>query len=393
MSEKPSERPGADWLMAEAEKMRAGDLEIIPGMRAQAAGVEKVYVESDYAKLRSCYVGNPWAFHLPDIDAAWDMANMFASESEECRAYLRKYPSQFLGDADPERYAKVVEEQDALVKCYRENGVHVIRNENRGGPNNGYVEVPEEIVRFSESWSGGQKLVGLYAQAAWEVYGTVMVAGWEVSAEMAVGFQANEAVVQIMKDHPEATWLEIPMRMPTSWPTAGPQFSTGDVRIFSGKNVLFGIGVKDPSHIKDPTKARSSGDEFACHVLTKILEPYGWKVHPVYFDSNLTYHLDCFMAPLREGLLSYPKAHLFSPLPDFLKDWEVIDVSREDNDLGCTNNVAIGDNKVVVCEESKQYNEDMNKRGIEPLTVPYYHCFNIIGSGIHCSTAPIHRED
>lgn len=41
---------------------------------------------------------------------------------------------------------------------------------------------------------------------------------WEVSAEMAVGFQAKGAVVEIMKNDPEAVWLELPLPLPTSWP-------------------------------------------------------------------------------------------------------------------------------------------------------------------------------
>ena len=380
---KSNERPGADWLMAEAEKMRAGELELIPGMKAQAKGVEKVYVESDYAPLKAVYVGNPWGFHLPDIDAAWDMANMFACESEECRAYLRKNPGKFHGDADPERYAKVVAESNALAKAYRDNGVHVIRNENK--------KVPEEILTFSESWSR-QRLVGLYGQAAWETIGNCMLNMWEVSAEMAVGFQSREAICEIMKNDPEAVWLEMPFPLPTSWPHPGPTTSAGDIKIFSGNKVLFGIGVKDPSHIEDKTKARSAGDEFGAEIMRRMLRPFGWDVDVVYFDSNYTYHLDCLLAPLEEGVLSYPKGTLWTPLPDYLKDWEVIDVSRHDNDLGCTNNVPIGNKKIVVCEEAKDYCESLDKHGFNVIPVPYYHCFNIIGSGIHCSTAPIHRE-
>jgi hypothetical protein len=53
-----------DQLMADGERMRSGDIEIIPGMRAQAAGVEKIYVDSDYAKPRSLPAspssGWPW---------------------------------------------------------------------------------------------------------------------------------------------------------------------------------------------------------------------------------------------------------------------------------------------------------------------------------------------
>lgn len=82
--------------------------------------------------------------------------------------------------------------------------------------------------------------------------------------------------------------------------------------------------------------------------------------------------------------MSYPKGTLLTPLPDHLQDWEVIDVSRHDNDLGCTNNVPLGNEKVVVREEAKDYCESLDEHGFGAIPVPYYSCFNIVRSGIHC---------
>ena len=382
-NDKPSDQPGADWFMAEAEKARAGGHELVPGMRDMGKKIDKVYVESDYAPLKSVYLANAATFHIPDMDIAWDMANMFAHNSEQSRAYMRKHAGTFLGDSDPERYEKVVAENDALAKAYRDNGVYVIRNESG--------HVPEEIITFSESWSG-QKLVGTYAQAAWEVVGSCLINFWEVSAEMGVEFQAREAVVEFFRNDRNATWLTMPFPMPTSWPDPGPRTSAGDIKIFSGKKVVWGIGVADPSHMTDMTKARSSGDEFAAEIFRRMIEPYGWTMDIVYFDSNYSYHLDCVLAPLREGLLSYPKDALWTPLPQWLQNWDMIDVSREDNALGCCNNVPLGDDKVIICQEAEQYCEDVSNAGMEVIPVPYFNIYDIIGSGIHCSTAAIHRE-
>jgi hypothetical protein len=41
--------------------------------------------------------------------------------------------------------------------------------------------------------------------------------------------------------------------------------------------LVLGIGVADPSHIKDPTKQRSSGDECGAEVLRRMLKPFGWE--------------------------------------------------------------------------------------------------------------------
>jgi N-dimethylarginine dimethylaminohydrolase len=61
-----------------------------------------------------------------------------------------------------------------------------------------------------------------------------------------------------------------------------------------------------------------------------MLKPYGWKVETVYFNSNLTYHIDCLVALLDEGLMAYPKDSLWTPFPSRYQDWEVMDV-----DLHC----------------------------------------------------------
>ncbi len=221
-------------------------------MRAQGQKIKKVYVESDYAPLKSVYLADASGFHIPDMDIAWDMANMFAHNIPESKEYMRKHAGKFLGDADPERYAKVVAESDALAKAYRDNGVYVIRNESG--------VIPKEQIEFSESWSG-QKLVGTYAQAAWEVVGNCLINFWEVSAEMGVEFQAREAVVEFFKNDPSAKWMAMPFPVPTSWPDPGPRTSAGDIKIFSEKRIVWGIGVADPSDMTDLSKARSSGDE------------------------------------------------------------------------------------------------------------------------------------
>ncbi len=89
----------------------------------------------------------------------------------------------------------------------------------------------------------------------------------------------------------------MPFPVPTSWPDPGPRTSAGDIKIFSEKRIVWGIGVADPSHMTDLSKARSSGDEFSAEIFKRMVEPYGWTVDIVYFNSNYTYHLDCLLAP------------------------------------------------------------------------------------------------
>ena len=41
MTDKPTEKPGADWFMAEAEKARGGNFELVPGMRDMGKKIKR----------------------------------------------------------------------------------------------------------------------------------------------------------------------------------------------------------------------------------------------------------------------------------------------------------------------------------------------------------------
>jgi hypothetical protein len=115
----------------------------VPGMREQGEGI-KCYVESEYAPLKACMVGNATAVYIPDLKT-WEMQNLFAHSPKYSKDYLRKYGGQNMKDADPETYEKILKETAALAEAYRKEGVKVIRNEG---------ETPKEIVNQTSSWSG-----------------------------------------------------------------------------------------------------------------------------------------------------------------------------------------------------------------------------------------------
>ena len=171
----------------------------------------------------------------------------------------------------------------------------------------------------------------------------------------------------------------------------GPFTSIGDFRIFPN-HLILGIGVADPAHIKDPTKQRSSGDEFGAEVLRRMLKPFGWKVDTVYFDSRMSYHVDCVMVPLEEGLLTMPKNSLWTELPKPFSDWEVIELDLEDLKIGCGNSLSIGNKRLMMPQGSKKLAKDLSKRGWTCIEVPYETLYTIFGSGIQCSTCSIWRE-
>ena len=354
--------------------------ELVPGMAAQGKGI-KCYVESDYAPLKAALVGNPSAVMIPDPDT-YEMANLFAHETDEFNAYLRKHKGTNLKDSDPKTWEKMAMESDALAKAYRDNGVRLIRNESG--------ETPEGVINYNLGWSK-QKNMSLYGQSAFEVIGHCLVQLMEVSMSQ-TEIVHREAMIEILKNDPEAAWLAMPPLYPAiEQKMPGPLLSPGDPLIFP-KKVVLGIGVSDPSHIKDLSKPRSSGDEFGGELLRRMLQPYGWEVETVYFDSKLTYHVDCLVAVLEEGLLAMPKGGLFTPLPKEYRDWEVIEVPLEEHKNGFQNNEPLGGKKLVMPAGCPKMVKTLEKRGWTCVEVPYKTIWDTFHSGIHCSTASLWRE-
>ena len=354
--------------------------EVIPGMAEQGKGL-KLYVESEYAPLKACYVGNPSAVMIPDPDSP-EMGNLFSQETEEFRAWLRKYKHKPIAEAHPPTYEAMKRESDALAEAFRREGVKVVRNETG--------HTPESLVNLHTGW-GGEPSQSLYGKSLGMVYGNDLVAYSEVSNSSMHEYTMREAIVEMFQDNPETNWLTLPPLWPTNeFPNIGP-FMAPDPKVFK-KTVLVGIGVSDPSHIDDLTKPRSACNELGAEVLRRMMEPFGWKVETVYFDSRFTYHIDCLITMLEEGLMAYPKGSLWTELPEEYKDWEVIDVPIEDHKKGAENAVVLGDKRIVIVEGTTGYKKKLEDRGWRLIEVPYSTIWDRFHSGPLCSTFAFWRE-
>ena len=136
------------------------------------------------------------------------------------------------------------------------------------------------------------------------------------------------------------------------------------------------------------------GRSFYYEILKRMLKPYGWKLELVYFNSKLTYHIDCVLSLLEEGLMAHPKGDdvFWTPLPDEFKDWEVIDIDLNDHYEGAENNEPLGGKRIVMPKGTKKFVKDLERRGWDCIEVDYSTIWHKFHSGIHCSTASIWRE-
>ena len=364
--------------------------EYIPGMREQGKGV-KINCPHDYGVLKTVMIGNAGAIFIPDPDQP-EMHNLFsASGSKEFMDFLRKYKGTHMAVSYPEHYAKMKHESDSLAKTYRDNGIRVIRNET--------YTVTEELLAWQIPVTGDMHL-SLYGQSAGEVFENIFMSMWEVGAVRGIEFQHRDVFLEIFENDPNAIWMTMPMPAPTGiQKSPQPFLSPGDPRIMPNKLVIIGIGVTDPEHIKDPTKPRSSGFEIGADIMRRMLEPFGWRVETVYFNSKYTYHIDCLMMQIDDGIYAIPETNpdlgppFWTDLPKEIKDgWECVEIPFEDQQNGGCNTVTLGNGKFIIDEACERSMEILAKKGYTPIGTPWQTNWHTFHSGVHCSTLRLEAE-
>ena len=124
--------------------------------------------------------------------------------------------------------------------------------------------------------------------------------------------------------------------------------------------------------------------------LQKTLGPE-YRVYEVPLSKKFL-HLDCALATPRPGLALVCREAFIHGLPEFLKGWQIIDVSFEDakDKMGC--NGLILDNKtVLIADELPHLADALTKAGQTVLTTPFSAVYKF-GGAFRCWHHPLIRE-
>lgn len=365
-------------------------------MTPQFDGV-KMYVDHVVAKYRVAYVGNPKSCYVPDPDIAEMRALTGHSLTPENREWWRKHKNKHLRDADPEWYARICEQQDGLVAKMRECGVKVIRNEE--------CEYPEGLINFHAGWRG-PKFISLYAAPYTKIMHHIWMQCGDCAPVRIHELSLRQATASLMAQNPNLIHYQLPYSEPDA-NMMGPgllNHNNACFRLMPNKHVLFGVGVSQAEDIPktydmiEGQQYTSSGTAFTAEFMMKhYLERHGYTYEIAFFDSNLTYHHDCLMMNMKEGVVGLPddgKWGHWSGLPECIKDWEIVPIPPEElSSFGVANAVAIGDGRVILDERATGTIENMRKAGLEPIPIPYDALWDAYGSGMECSDEPLSRWD
>ena len=103
-------------------------------------------------------------------------------------------------------------------------------------------------------------------------------------------------------------------------------------------------------------------------------------------------HLDISLSLVRPGLAIRCPEHFIDGMPKSLKYYDFIDITDEEAHNLCGNILVLDRNTVIVDESNKKVKEELLKRGVEVITLPYG-AVSMYGGGFRCSHHPIRRED
>jgi N-dimethylarginine dimethylaminohydrolase len=156
----------------------------------------------------------------------------------------------------------------------------------------------------------------------------------------------------------------------------GPFLEGGDVFLL-GSDIYVGL-------------TGNASNKAGIHWLQKFLGR-DYRVHEVPLNNHFL-HLDCVLATPRPGLAVICREAFVNGLPDFLRDWKLIDVSTEDAEakLGC-NGLVLDDKTMLIGEDMPELAEELRAEGHEVLTTPI-DGIHWQGGGFRCWHHPLVRE-
>lgn len=159
-------------------------------------------------------------------------------------------------------------------------------------------------------------------------------------------------------------------------PGPGPFLEGGDVLVW-GKRLYVG-------------NSGLASSELGIEWLRKLVAPHGYSVERVPLKSN-TLHLDCAIGMVREGLLTVCREVLPEGLPRSLRDWEQIAVTEPQALRLGTNGFPINPDVYVTDPEFRDIGARIEQHGIhvEYVDFPISRSF---GGAFRCSTQPLWRE-
>lgn len=283
--------------------------------------------------------------------------------------FMEKNAGKRLEEIDPDLNAQFVEQVDAIIKILKGRGIVVHQLEKHNDSEEAFLQDLNDTI------------LQTYPRDPMVVIGnnfieTSMYEPYRRKERFAVRRTIGERL-----ENSNANIVSMPQAEPYPADTngkygPGPFLEGGDVMLM-GKDIYVGNTGNASNTAGINWLQRFLGNEY--------------NVHEVPLSKSFL-HLDCVLALPRPGLAIICPEGFANGIPDFLKDWKLIEVSHEDAEkkLGC-NGMILDEKTAIIGTDMPNVADALDAAGTEVLTTPidaiYWQ-----GGGFRCWHHPLVRE-
>lgn len=326
---------------------------------------QKVMVHHEWGTLKEVVVGIPY-FRIPKTlpKAVYNYA------PTEGIKFFEANRGKTVKEADPELYQNMTKQMDAAIKILKSRGIKVHR--------------PKQLNEVEEAY-----LDKIFPASSIQVFprDPMLVIGNKfIETELFMPLRRRErfGIRRAILDRlykSNAVVASMPPAVPTpeqndgSW-GPGPFIEGGDVFLL-GRDIYVGVSGN---------ASNSAGVRW----LQNYLGPK-YRVHEIELTKKFL-HLDCCLCTPRPGLAIICKEAFVNGVPDFLKDWKLIEVSYEDakEKLAC-NGLVLDEKTIIITTGLPDVAKGLREAGQEVIETPFDAVYPFAGA-FRCWHHPLVRE-
>ncbi|MGV2989689.1 hypothetical protein ACE1OE_18810 [Vibrio sp. E150_011] len=314
-----------------------------------------------YGKLREVIVGHSDNMRLPkltdDIKATYQSI-MQPELFEMCD----KAGGQLLSDAYPNYLAGLKSETQALAKALQRFDVNVLHAR---GASESEIQFCQNSTVFTQIFA---------AEPLWVVGRNVLENVWASDIAWASIAPVRELHQPFIDNDNNILHYTAPR------PTMSRDYvyEGGDVLNLGDGRVLVSTG---------PSSTNQRGAEW----VKRMLEHDGYQVGIINLPDVGIHHLFAVMCVAGPKLVIAYEASFPNGLPEFMRDFDVIWVNRAEALATGPCAVMLDKKHILVPEEATQLCQQLAKKGITPVTVPFKYHAKLCG-GIRCKISVTRRE-
>ena len=340
---------------------------------------DEISVDYEYGNLKEVIVGVPFVIY-PDFEVAkWALEALKVVPEAEAKKGLERSGKDSISIG---KFDEMEKENRDLIAILEKHGVKVWR--------------PEVLTRERVAMNFGEEYIRFAGVSQQYVRDPILVIGNNV-IENAMGSLYRRSDIlglrQLFMERvagSNARWVSMPV-VDYSLMIRGDQFDKTGFPVLEGGDVIV-LGKK--IFVGTSLNYATGSSELGYLWLKSYLEPQGYDVERVRIAEDIL-HLDVALSVPRPGLIIVCPEVFVDGVPSFFKDWQHIEVSREDTRYLAANGLPIDKDHYILGYndhfDGMTVKKALEAQGIEVYPI-YFASHNEDGGSIRCSTHPLVRK-